>query len=555
MSIVTNSINQGTSGILPPGDAANQTWNFSGVFAVQSAADVSVDTATILNLGATTTTHINLGNSIGDLVCNMNVFSLNATSISWNVTSFFQIISGGFVFAGTAGANLVFNSPQVAIEGASLGIYSTNVQIGTGIETLNAGVDSVNFLVKTTLALDNDSTGGGIINIGTQYAADIFVGSATVALALTALSYKLNSVPSSITGFTLYYDPSTATMTYGAAPTGGGTFDPSANYTITGNWAFQAGFDISSPNAISLVTTGAGNTVTLTSTDDSLNLNSQTDSLYQSAAGNVTIQALTAGKQIQLYADGFNFSSTVDANFNSTTGNLNIDAVAGTINFGALNAYTSVTNNIGLSTTGAGDININTANGGLNFYSTTGDVNLNAGNGSTSGNLNLGTGLGTTSINSHDDVNLNSSVGQINLNSSASNISVASSGISIGVNAGSGMNIDAVTGDFQFGAGTGSFLLGTTGSTVTILGHLGISLTADLNDVDLTATAGSIVLTSGTAATITAPAVTIDGTLLSVPNLATQTALVAIPASTQPAGWQTVIWNSSTKQFAVYTQT
>lgn len=555
MAIVTNGINLGTDGVMPPGDAANQTWNFSGVFAVQSAADVSIDTATILNLGATTTTHINLGNSIGDLVCNMNVFSLNATSISWNVTSFFQIISGGFVFAGTAGANLVFNSPQVAIEGASLGIYSTNVQIGTGVETLDAGVDSVNFLVKTTLALDNDSTGGGVINIGTQYAADIFVGSATVALALTALSYKLNSIPSSVTGFTLYYDPSTAIMTYGAAPTGGGTFDPSANYTITGNWTFQAGFDISAPNAISLVTTGAGNTVTLTSTDDSLNLNSQTDSLYQSAAGNLTLQALTAGKQIQLYADGFNFSSTVDANFNSTTGNLNIDAVAGTINFGALNAYTSVTNNIGLSTTGAGDININTANGGLNFYSTTGDVNLNAGNGSTSGNLNLGTGLGTTSINSHDDVNLNSSIGQINLNSSASNISVAPSGLSMGVNAGSGMNIDAVTGNFQFGAGAGAFLLGTTGSTVTILGHLGISLTADLNDVDLTATGGSIILTAGTAATITAPAVTIDGTLLSIPNLGTQTGAVAIPANRQPAGWQTVIWNSTTHQFAVYTQT
>lgn len=336
-----------------------------------------------------------------------------------------------------------------------------------------------------------------------------------------------SGLANSITAQSVYYDSGTGLLTYGAAA-GGVAFDPSFSYTITaalwtinGAFQFNSGFDINAPNEISIISTGSGNPVTIQATNDNLNLNADGNALLQSFSNNVFIQALAGGQQVQIYADGFNFScQNGDANFNSVNANVNINATNASLNLGGGNIDINATNNLNMFTTGAGNANFNTANGSLSIYSTSGDLNVNAGNASTSGNLNMGSSSGGGNINVNNDLNFNSTVGQVSMNAAVANISVGPSGIGMG-SGGSGMSVDSTTGNFSFGAGSGgSFLIGSILSSVTMLAHTSFNIVVDLNDYTVTATAGNVILTGGASIKfiLPTPALSINTPLLINPD-------------------------------------
>lgn len=271
-----------------------------------------------------------------------------------------------------------------------------------------------------------------------------------------------------------------------------GGFDPTANYTITGNWEFNAGFTIATPDAVSI------------QTDLNLDLISNTE--------NVTISALTVGKQAQVYGDSLNLVGTDYVNLVANTTNVNINANNGTVNMGggAIDIVAQ-TGNAGLrSDTGDvvitanngnmsifGDtatfaantsMNIYTSNGGIQINTSTGNFNVFAGTGPTPGQINLG---------ATDDINMNSTNGTVSMSGNGGAWSAGTAGITGGVTAGSGCVIDAVTGNVQFGAGTGTVLLGALANTVDIVAGTTLTLTAgdefvvaSTNDITITSSAG-----------------------------------------------------------------
>lgn len=115
----------------------------------------------------------------------------------------------------------------------------------------------------------------------------------------------------------------------------------------------------------------------------------------------------------------------------------------------------------------------------------------------------------------------------------------------------SGISLQSNT-DFTIFAGTGVDLptlhLDGSSNLVTLSGTA-ITITSSTGALNIgTSTSAPINIGNSTART------TLDGNTLNVPNLVTQTGAVAVPATVNPAGWSTVIWNNSTGQLAVYVQ-
>lgn len=210
-----------------------------------------------------------------------------------------------------------------------------------------------------------------------------------------------------------------------------GGFAPGDNYTITGDFEFEGGFDVNSPDPVTI-----------------------------SSGGLLVLQSAT--DIVRVLADSIDFVATGgNASFRADNGDMTIFSTNGQCNL------SGVTMALGADTS----LNVSTSNGTMQFNSTDGNINLFAGTGATAGGMSIGSDHGDISISVNN-------TGGVSLNTAGGSWGVSPGGIAGGVTAGSGMTVSALTGDFSFGASTGAFLLGALANTVDILSGTVMTLSA-----------------------------------------------------------------------------
>ncbi len=178
-------------------------------------------------------------------------------------------------------------------------------------------------------------------------------------------------------------------------PPGGVAFNPANSYTITGNWAFNNGFSVTSTSDMPLVTTGtatfSGTNVNIEANGGILTLVTDTNNiLIESSAGNLIVSTsevfITAAEgNLNLESTFGNVAITSDAaeidltaltiNLNASSGNVNLASASGSVTINSFQTmdFESVAditlhtfNNLNLS----GDISVT-------FTSSTGDITFN----------------------------------------------------------------------------------------------------------------------------------------------------------------------------------
>lgn len=223
-----------------------------------------------------------------------------------------------------------------------------------------------------------------------------------------------------------------------------GGFAPGDDYVITGHFSFLGGFDVNSPDPVTISSNGQ---------------------LLLQSTGDV---ARLLGNTIDIIA------IVGDANYRSDNGNINLFCNNGHLNLSGQTGTLSSGRQLDIFSGSGYNLSMNTSNGNFNVF---------AGTGPSPGQMNLGA-RDTVNINSQTDVinlNANGSSGSVNLsggNATNGSWSAGSTGVGGGVSAGSGCTFDAVTGNVSFGASTGAFLLGALANSVDVLAGTIMTLTA-----------------------------------------------------------------------------
>lgn len=228
-----------------------------------------------------------------------------------------------------------------------------------------------------------------------------------------------------------------------------GGFDPADNYATTGiwlnsgHWTFTGQFDINSTVDTEIITSA------------NLHLEGNlTGGSHIFRGGNIDVTATQGNLGLR--------SDTNDVFISANSGQMNIH---------------------GQSTVISSDttFDIFNSNGGIQINTNTGNFNVFAGTGPTPGEISLGATDNINIFSNDGSISLTSSdptIGNVALNAISANLNIGVPGIFGGVGAGSGLTIDAVTGDVSFGASTGTFLLGALANTVDILAGTVMTLSA-----------------------------------------------------------------------------
>lgn len=273
--------------------------------------------------------------------------------------------SGNWSLIRASGSGVGFN-PETSYDGISnpaisgdwLHLGGFNVQAGNGNIILESD-DGTILLETPTTGQNIGILSGGNINLtaaqntvitGSNFSATlntdvtIAAGTGSVALnggtsiSLTSEQILVPGLPNTTQPDVVNYDASTGQLSYAPA-SGGSSFDPTANYTLTGNWDWEGGTLLSNNNP----------SITFNSFGD-IGINSNFGSIFIFAANNDVILE-TNNSGVTLDGAG-NIVATAAASFQAAAGTfVNITSSAGNSTLQATNGDATVE-----STTGAANL-------------------------------------------------------------------------------------------------------------------------------------------------------------------------------------------------------
>lgn len=334
------------------------------------------------------------------------LYTISHTGGNWTLT---QYGSSGGGFNPSASYDGISNP---AITGNYLYQGGWIVNAGTGDATLQSDQGAVNLLAPNA---------GQFVNLT---AANVAIAASTAA-TVTAPSITLTSsgvtainatdevsiegsavlfpgLNSLVTSNSVYYNNTSGALSFG--PAGGGSFNPATPQTITGAWAMNGGFSVTSATGNVPVVATAGN-ISLTASSGNITLNSPIVELpsinssvtenvlyYNFSNGAVTFGEFSSFSTSASYTLTGNWQFNAGFNVTSPTGDVSIQATAGSLNLLApasgkavniqspvvtVNASSAFTVSAGSSsyqTTGSGALSI--AAGGVLSLQGAGGINI-----------------------------------------------------------------------------------------------------------------------------------------------------------------------------------